>query len=65
MMNDLTKRQTMILHLLADGMTNLEIARVLDISPLVTRGLITGVLDKCGLTGRQQVAAYLERQRAS
>ena len=61
---DFTPRQMEVLRLLADGLNNAQIAFVLGISPRVVSGLVTHVLEMCGLTSRQQVPAYLERRAA-
>jgi DNA-binding NarL/FixJ family response regulator len=64
MMPELTPRQMEVLRLLAEGMNNAQIAFVIGISPRVVSGLVTTVLDKCGLTSRQQLPAYLARKAA-
>lgn len=57
----LSARQLEVLRLLADGMDNREVAFVLGVSVSTVRGLVTTVLEKCGLNNRQQAAAYLAR----
>jgi DNA-binding CsgD family transcriptional regulator len=58
----LTAQQQEILRLLADGLSTRDIAFILDIHEKGAQGLATKVLDLCGLTGRHQAKAYLERQ---
>jgi len=64
-MTDLTPRQTMLLHLLAKGMDDRGIAFVMQIEERTLRGLVTTLLEKCGLHSRSQCAEYLRQKDES
>jgi DNA-binding NarL/FixJ family response regulator len=60
----LTARENEVLHLLADGLTNADIARRLFISPKTAEHHVGNLLRKLGLRSRTEAAAYLLRQAA-
>lgn len=64
-MNHLTPNQHMLLRLLAHNIDNHDIAYILDISERTVPGLVTTLLEKCGLTSCSQAMAYLETQLAA
>ncbi len=59
----LSKRQNEILHWVAAGKTNKEIAHILGINPLTVRTQLARIFQKCGLENRTAAALmYLEAQ---
>ena len=60
----LTKRERQIAELVADGLTNKEIATRLIISTRTVEGHVENVLAKRNFTSRAQVAAWIATQRA-
>jgi two-component system, NarL family, response regulator DevR len=61
--DDLTERERSILLLVAEGMTNREIAARLFLSEKTVRNYVSIILQKMGLSNRTQVAAYVSRKR--
>lgn len=61
----LSKKQSRILALLALGKSNLEIALELGIQEPVMKALVTTVMERCGITSRQQAASHLKRRTES
>lgn len=62
----LSKRQQEVLDLMARGMSNLEIARTLDISPNTVKIHVSGVLARLGLPSRAQAIHWtLTRSQAN
>lgn len=61
-MKHLTPNQQVLLRLLAHNIGNRDIAHILDISERTVPGLVTTLLEKCGLVGRHQAHAYLTEQ---
>lgn len=57
-MIDLTKRQTQVLHLIAQGKIDKEIALELKISSNTVRGYITEIFNKLGVGNRTQAAKW-------
>ncbi|MBF6194126.1 protein kinase [Nocardia sp. CDC186] len=55
----LTKREREVAELVAEGLTNREIAARLVISPRTAQGHVEHVLTKLGFTSRTQVAAWI------
>jgi DNA-binding NarL/FixJ family response regulator len=61
----LTRREREVAGLLADGLSNREIAAALVISPRTAESHVENILTKLGLTNRTQVAAWTARHRAA
>lgn len=59
----LTPRQTEVLDLLGQGLSNSEIAEALYVSEATVRSHIYHIVGKLGLAGRSQAVAYAVRQR--
>ncbi|MFG1783775.1 ATP-binding protein [Rhodococcus oryzae] len=60
----LTRREAEVADLVAEGLTNKEIATTLVISPRTAQGHVEHVLAKLGFTSRTQIAAWVvENQR--
>jgi DNA-binding NarL/FixJ family response regulator len=57
----LTARQAAVSRLVAEGLTNAEIAARLDVSPATVKGHITVALRRLGLRDRTQLAIYVHR----
>jgi len=57
----LTERETEVLRLLAQGKSNKEIARALDIAEQTVKTHVSHILDKLGLPSRTQAALYAIR----
>ena len=58
-LDNLTKREREVAHLVATGLSNAEIADCLCISVLTVKDHVHNILDKSGLSSRTQVAAIL------
>jgi two-component system, NarL family, response regulator LiaR len=56
--SDLTERELEVLHLIANGMTNSQIAAQLVISENTVKGHVSNILSKLHLADRTQVAVY-------
>ncbi len=59
----LTTREARILTLIAEGLTNRQIAGRLELSEKTVKNYVSNVLGKLGLSRRAQAAAYLARRR--
>jgi non-specific serine/threonine protein kinase len=57
--DDLTQREHEVLELLAQGLTNREIAQRLVISPKTTEHHVSQILSKLGLRSRVEAAAFV------
>jgi two-component system, NarL family, response regulator DevR len=57
----LSEREREVIALVAEGLTNPEIARRLDIAEKTARNHVSNILDKLGLTRRSEAAAYAVR----
>lgn len=58
----LTRRESQVARLVADGLTNREIATKLVISPRTAQGHVEHILAKLGFTSRAQIAAWFAEQ---
>jgi two-component system, NarL family, response regulator LiaR len=58
---DLSPRELEVLHLIARGMENAEIAEELGISPRTAKNHVSSILMKLGVPGRVQAAIYAVR----
>jgi DNA-binding CsgD family transcriptional regulator len=59
--NDFTKRETEVLGLIANGYTNVEIGKILAISPHTVKSHAMNIFDKLGVKDRTQAAAWAAR----
>jgi DNA-binding NarL/FixJ family response regulator len=59
---DLTPRELDVLHLIARGMENTEIATALTISPRTAKNHVSSILAKLGVPSRIQAAIYAVRR---
>ncbi len=60
---ELTAREREVLELVAEGLTNKEIAERLVISPVTARNHVSRILTKLSLDNRTQAATWLSRRR--
>jgi len=58
----LTKRQTEVIALVADGLTNREIARQLGLSAHTVRNYLFRIFDRIGVSSRVQLAMYYNQR---
>ena len=58
----LTKRQTEVIALVADGLTNREIARQLGLSTHTVKYYLFRIFDKIGVSSRMHLAAYYNQR---
>lgn len=63
--NMLTVREAEVLELVAQGMTNKEIARQLTISPATVKAHVERIIAKLGVADRTQAAVVATKQRSS
>jgi len=61
----LTRREQQVANLVADGMTNREIAATLVIAPRTAEGHVERILAKLGFTSRAQIAAWSAERRST
>ena len=61
----LTKRETEVLELLAEGCSNAQISQRLFISPRTAEHHVASILSKLGLSNRAEAAAYAVRELAA
>ncbi len=54
----MTKREREVIHLVADGLTNKDIAQKLNLSTFTVKSHIHNILDKLALHTRVQIAKY-------
>jgi NarL family two-component system response regulator LiaR len=59
--DDLTEREIEVIKLMAQGLSNLEIAEILVISDQTVRGHVSNILSKLNVTNRTQVVLYALR----
>ncbi len=64
-LSPLTRRETQVAELVAQGLSNKEIATKLVISQRTAEAHVENILSKLGFTSRAQVAAWLADQRAA
>ena len=57
----LTHRETEVLHLVARGLANKQVARELGITESTVKAHVSGILSKLGLPSRTQIALYAAR----
>jgi DNA-binding NarL/FixJ family response regulator len=57
----LSQRETEVLHLVARGLANKQVARTLGITESTVKSHVSGILSKLGLPSRTQVALYAAR----
>jgi len=60
---DLTARERQVLTLLADGLTNIEIAVRLVVSPSTIKSHVSSIITKLGASSRTEAATIAVRQR--
>ncbi len=60
---ELSEREREVLALVAQGLTNKQIAAVLVISPITARNHVSSILTKLDLENRTQAAAWAETRR--
>jgi DNA-binding NarL/FixJ family response regulator len=58
MLRELTDRENQVLKLIADGLTNREISRSLEISESTVENHIHHIYEKLGISRRAQAVAY-------
>ncbi|MGA8016915.1 MAG: response regulator transcription factor [Candidatus Dormiibacterota bacterium] len=63
--NDLTPQERKILALVAEGMTNRQIAERVHLADKTVKNYVSNILMKLGLERRAEVAAFVARRRAS
>jgi DNA-binding CsgD family transcriptional regulator len=61
----LTRREAQIADLVAQGLSNREIAEALVIAPRTAEGHVERILSKLGFTSRAQIAAWVAENRAA
>jgi len=62
--SDLTPQERKILDLVAEGMTNREIAEKVFLAEKTVKNYVSNILSKLGLSRRAEAAAYMARRRA-
>ncbi|MBR9977397.1 MAG: response regulator transcription factor, partial [Bacteroidetes bacterium] len=58
----LTQRERQVVNLIADGMSNKEIAATLHIATYTVKSHVHNVLEKLTLNSRLQIAAYIRKE---
>jgi two-component system response regulator DevR len=61
---DLTEREGTILDLVAEGLTNRQIAETVHLAEKTVKNYVSNILMKLGLSRRAEVAAYMARRRS-
>ncbi|MEE8047051.1 MAG: response regulator transcription factor [Dehalococcoidia bacterium] len=64
-LKDLSEREQEVLILVSEGLTNLEIAERLVLSPHTVRNHVSNILTKLGLRRRSDAAVFAERHKLS
>jgi DNA-binding NarL/FixJ family response regulator len=54
----MTKRERQVIELIADGLSNKEISRILHLSPFTVKSHVHNILEKMALHTRVQIATY-------
>lgn len=60
----LTEQERRILPLIADGLTNRQIAAKVSLSPHTVKTYVSSILEKLNLARRSQAAAFISRKRS-
>ncbi len=60
----LTEHENQVLHLVADGLNNKEIAGILFLSEGTVRNYVSALMDKLGLRDRTQLAVYYYKHQS-
>jgi DNA-binding NarL/FixJ family response regulator len=55
-----TPRQQRVIELVAEGLTNRDVAREMGITPRVVRNYLARIYDKVGLSNRLELALWYE-----
>ena len=63
-LDQLSRREREVVPLLAEGLSNAEIAQRLFVTPKTVEHHVTSILSKLGLRTRAEVAAWAGRQTA-
>jgi DNA-binding NarL/FixJ family response regulator len=63
--NDLTPQERKILALVADGLTNRQIAEQVHLADKTVKNYVSNILMKLGLERRAEVAAFVARRKES
>jgi two-component system, NarL family, response regulator DevR len=63
-LNALTEQEQKILHLIAEGMTNKQIADQVFLSDKTVKNYVSNILRKLNLTRRSEAAAFIARREA-
>lgn len=63
--DSLTKREIAVVHLVAEGLTNREISRHLQLSEHTVRNYLFRIFDKLGISSRVELVLFLFNQRDS
>jgi DNA-binding NarL/FixJ family response regulator len=61
---DLTEQERKILDLVAEGLTNRQIAEQVSLAEKTVKNYVSNILMKLGLSRRAEVAAYMARERS-
>ena len=61
----MTEREREVLHLIADGLSNKEIAQRLNLATNTVKGHVHNILEKLALHTRLQIAAYVRSSGGS
>jgi DNA-binding NarL/FixJ family response regulator len=62
---DLTQQERKILDLVAEGMTNRQIAEQVFLAEKTVKNYVSNILMKLGLSRRAEAAAFMARRRAA
>jgi DNA-binding NarL/FixJ family response regulator len=59
----MTKRERQVIELIADGLTNKEIGKILHLSPYTVKSHVHNILEKMALHTRVQIAKYSQKSK--